>query len=114
MNAKIAYLPTPITGVAVVKRTWVDGADSDPPRLEVELSNGAFVLVGYDTQYHCRCLFYAKDESADFVSCVSGDTQLHPDVLAALVDEVETATRSFESNHRGEYLSDAMSFEDGR
>lgn len=87
----------------VLSRNWVNGFNSEPPRLELKLSDGSFVMVGWDSDYSHQLLFVATDLHADFVSCVASETGLDPDVLAGLVDEVAEATRAHDSNNRVEY-----------
>ncbi len=91
---------------SVSSRHWIDGNDTDPPRLEVRLSNGAYLTIGFDTDYWHRLIWYAPNASEDFESATAEMTGLSPDVLSGLCDEVEQACRAFESNWRAEYMAD--------
>jgi len=88
----------------VTAKHWVSGFDRDPPRLELKLSDGSYVLVGWDSDYSHALVFVAATLDADFTSCVASETGLHPGELAALVDEVAAATEAHDSLDRAEYL----------
>ena len=83
----------------VIRATWLES--SEGVRLELELSDGSFVLVGFDTEYNAPDIFRAADESEDYVSCVARETGLG-DAIAPLIDEVAAAQEAFDSNLRAE------------
>ncbi len=76
---------------AVIGRAWLDGAASDPPTLELLLSNGAYLKIGWDLDYQHKLLWWAQDVSADFAPCTAESACLDPLVLDALVEEVYRA-----------------------
>ncbi len=87
----------------IIGRTWLDGHDSDPPTLELRLSNGTYVKVGWDSDYSHRLFWFASCATADFVSCTAAATGLSADELGPLEDEVKRAVEAHESNCRAEY-----------
>lgn len=90
--------------VVVLGSCWLDGYDSEPPTLELRLSNGAYVKIGFDADYWHRLLWFAPDASADYQSATGAQTGLDPDVLESYCHAVEDAVRAHESNLRVEYL----------
>lgn len=98
--------------VVVLGKVWLDG-DNDPPTLELRLSSGAYVKVGWDLTYHHRLLWWAPDGESDFVTCTAERTGLG-DELGPIEDEVFRAVECFESNLRAEYASDEHNYSDGR
>lgn len=97
--------------LTVVRRGWII---VDQPELECELVDGSYIKIAWDTDYNHRLLYVAADKSADYISATADQTGLPEDVLAPLVDEVESAVRHHIAEERSEYMGDAMSFEDGR
>ncbi len=95
--------------IEVKKRSWVV---LDGPRLELELTDGRWVEIAWDTEYACRNLFVAASAIDNYESCTGERTGLSEDVLGPLVDEVEKATRSLAENDRAEWMGDAMNLED--
>ena len=91
--------------VVVVRSTWLDGYDSDPPTLELELSTGAFVKVGWDVDYQHPLVWTAADRDADFVSCVARETGLG-DEIETYFAEVADAARIHEADRLSDNWSD--------
>ncbi len=81
-------------GVQVLSTLWLSGYDTDPPTLELRLSNGGYVKIGWDMTYSHRLLWWAPDRQADFVTATPAMTGLDPDVFGPLVDEVAQAAES--------------------
>ena len=100
--------------VVVVGSCWLDGDDADPPTLELRLSNGSYVKVGFDVDYWHRLLWFAPNRSADYQSATGAMTGLDPDVLNSYCNATEDAARCHESNLRSEWNADAMSHGDGQ
>lgn len=88
--------------VEILGQTWIDG-DNDPPALELRLSDGSFVRVGYDDTYHHRILWWSPDLETDFVSCTAERTGLHSDVLGWMESKAEQAVRSWAVDERSMY-----------
>ena len=99
--------------LSVVSRLWLQEG-RDPPRLEVRLSDGSYLLVGWDSGYSFANVLRAATGVDDFESIPSRECGLSGDELGALVDEVQRATSEHNSNDRSEWLSDADSYGDGR
>lgn len=99
--------------LTVKKRDWLC-FDQPELELELELSDGSFVKVGWDDDYNHRLLYIAANEYEDFVSATADQTGLSEDVLAPLVDEVCRAVREHNWTERAEYPSDERDFGDGR
>lgn len=73
--------------VTVTKTYWVDGM------LELWLSDGAFVRVGWDLDYHHRLLLVAPDEHGDWRDATGEEIPLHPDELDSYVSEAKRRTQ---------------------
>ena len=71
MNARGRMYVGNALPVVVVRSTWLDGYDSDPPTLELELSDGRYLKVGFDVDYQHPLVWMAVDGDAEFVSCVA-------------------------------------------
>ena len=99
--------------LSVVSRLWLQEG-RDPPRLEVRLSDGSYLLVGWDSDYSFANVLRAATGVDDFESIPSRECGLSGDELGALVDEVQRRTSQHNDCERAEFLGDAMSFEDGR
>jgi hypothetical protein len=100
--------------LTVESRCWIQDDENAPPRIEARLSNGSYVLVGWDSDYSHAVVFVAADKHSEFVSGVAAESGLDPDVLYGLVTEAQAATEAHESNQRAEYMADADSYADGR
>jgi hypothetical protein len=95
MNAPVV-LPYVVEPLAVVKRHWLNGFDSDPPCIELTLSNGSMCKVGYDSDYHHVLLWTSPDSEEDYRSATVAETGLHPDILAPIAEEAEQAVRAWD------------------
>ena len=102
-----------LDGVQVLGTCWLD-CDTDPPRLQLRLSNGGYVQVSWDFTYSHRLLYFAPDVHAEFVSATAEQTGLSEDVLGPIEDQVFRAYAAHESQWRSEYESDAFNHSDGR
>jgi len=99
--------------LSVVSRIWLQEG-RDPPRLEARLSDGSYLLLGWDSDYSHANVLRAATGVDDFESIPSRECGLSGDELGALVDEVQRATSEHNSNDRSEWLSDADSYEAAR
>ncbi len=99
MNARLFPSPKPVT---ITREIWL-GGDSNPPSLELSLSDGSFVQVRYDSQYNCRNLFRYADETEIGNTCIGEDTGLSPEVLADVVDRVADAVKAYDRETSDSY-----------
>lgn len=97
--------------LTIFGKAWIDG-DSNPPSIELLLSDGTYVRIGWDIDYNCRLLWWSPDGETDFVPCTADRIALHPDVLFALVTEAKQAVEEYDAKQRREYLADPMSYAD--
>ncbi len=72
---RVPFVPESLT---IISKCWLDGHDSDPPTLEVKLSDGSYLKVGYDTDYHHPLVWLATDKHADFVTAVASESSNAP------------------------------------
>ena len=87
---------------------------TDPPRLEARCSDGSYLLVGWDGDYHHATVLRAGNGVEDFESIPARESGLSVEALDELVEQVRVATEQHESVERCDYCADAMSVEDGR
>lgn len=91
MNAPIRM---PLT---VLRSVWLDGGGWEPPQLEMELSDGRFIKVGYDLEFSHPLVWIAPDKHADFESAPARESGLG-DALEPYIDEVAHAARLHEAD----------------
>ncbi len=93
-----AYLGSALVGqriaqpVEVLKKDWLQYGD-DPPRIELTLSDGSYLLVGYDWDYHAADILRAADKHADYESIPARESGLG-DALEPYIDEAKSAAES--------------------
>lgn len=87
----------------IISRCWLDGYDSDPPTMELKLSDGSYLKVGWDSDYSHPLVYVAEDVFSEFVSCNSRETGIDLGDLESIVDEVAASTIAHDSNNRSEY-----------
>ncbi len=80
--------------VAVVSFHWLGGSNQ-PPHVELKLSDGRFVKVGWDGDYAHKLLAVAADKSADYADCTGIETGLEPGELEVWCDRAHEAWESW-------------------
>lgn len=80
--------------LSVLSTLWLD--EENGPVLEVALSNGRFLKIGWDVSYCHPIVFVAADETAPYESCVARETGLG-DEIEPLIDQARDAALHHEA-----------------
>ncbi len=99
-----AYLGNALAGqvisklVEVLRTIWLDGDDADPPTLELALSDGSYVRLSYDVDYHHPLVWRAADKDDDYESIPARESGLG-DAIEPYIDQAAEAAQSHARQH---------------
>lgn len=94
--------------VKVLSTSWTEFPHTDPPTLDVELSGGSCLSIGWDFTYSHRLLRLFEGERETGRACTGEETGLPAAVLERLVDDVREAALQWDAERLADSMDDGQ------